>query len=53
MNQPSFKKISQMTRDTAEIAKQNQEIADNVLKDVLVLFLAGHQTYITATSEEH
>lgn len=34
MNQPSFKKISQMTRDTAEIAKQNQEIADNVLKEL-------------------
>ncbi len=34
MNQPSFKKISQLTAESTKIARQNEEIAANQLRDI-------------------
>ena len=34
MNNPSFKKISQLTAESTKIARQNEEIAANQLRDI-------------------
>ena len=34
MGEPSFKKVAQLTRESATIARQNEEIVANQLKEI-------------------